>query len=191
MNFAETLKRLVESEDFENQFLDLLSLLEYVGCRKIIKGVPFTEVTAEILTHIQEESLHALILKRLVRRPTLWSRSRFSEMGWRYFKRLDEMISREVTPSYAAVSWAIEQRALKVYPLYLEITQREDVRHTIATILAQEKKHAKLFEEARSHRWIEIETELWGEFVLDLDRVIGLNPGVTKSKKLFAESLNS
>ncbi|MBI1862310.1 MAG: ferritin-like domain-containing protein [Deltaproteobacteria bacterium] len=166
MSFLHTLAKISENPRLENEFLELLSLLEYVGCRKILKGVPVEKVSVDVLVHIQEESLHALMLRRLVDKPSgvPWSESLFAPMGWEYFRQLDKRVSTEVSPSYEAVSWAIEQRALSLYPDYFSLTTREDVKKVLSTIIAQEKRHAIHFAAAEATRWLEIEGELWAEF---------------------------
>jgi len=40
----------------ELEWVDLLSQLEYVGCRKIMKSIGFESVTLDVLRHVSEEA---------------------------------------------------------------------------------------------------------------------------------------
>jgi hypothetical protein len=178
------LSRLVKQPDWETEWLDLLSQLEYVGCRKILKSVSFDDVDHQILRHIYEEASHALFLKELVvnrgsRRP--WSEGKFSAVGWRYFQLVDESVSSLQKDSqsapYPAVSWTIEQRVLSVYPLYLDLTQDPQVKKTIARILVQERRHSQQFEGPRltedlRQAFLSAEAELWAAFCGSLEILV-------------------
>ncbi len=146
MQFQRTLEKICDDVRLENEFLNLLSLLEYVGCRKILKGVPFESVDCDVLQHVQEESLHALMLRRLVPPGLTWGAGLFIDLGWKYFRELDLRISARVAPSYVPVSFAIESRVLEVYPLFIQTTRRGDVGKTLEAILLQERRHAARFE---------------------------------------------
>lgn len=156
-------------EDRETQWLDLLSQLEYVGCRKILKSVPYERVDAQTLQHIHEEAFHAYLLKNLVRRRgrggASWSANPLSALGWKYFQTLDQQVSAlDDEPSYPLVSWAIESRVLQLYPLYIELTDDPEIKRTLKTILAQEKRHGDQFDEqVLPHRAeaAEIERRCW------------------------------
>jgi hypothetical protein len=185
---AELLYKASSSPALERELLDLLSQLEYVGCRKILKGVPFHAVTAEVLRHVAEEASHAYLLKAAAERlgsserpserpwQRSWADSPMGALGWEYFSRLDERISAETeaaTLNYPAVSWAVERRVLMVYPLYLEITRDEGVKQALARILAQEKRHGKELSRVEfplglHEKMIAIESELWSELVTGL-----------------------
>src|SRR5215831_20723061 len=122
----ELLARIVASPDAELEWIDLLSQLEYVGCRKIVKSVGFESVSLEILRHVSEEASHAFLLKAVVEegglRDRSWREGRFAEAGWRYFQSLDQRVSAFSGSEglrYPGVSWAIERRVLAVYPEYL------------------------------------------------------------------------
>lgn len=160
----------------EGWFLELLAQLEYVGCRKILKGVPFGEVTVEVLQHVSEEAQHAFLLKNQAVRVhgnKTWTDSMFGAAGWRYFSDLDREISLRCQGSeYQWVSWAIEQRVLWVYPQYLELTQNAAVQATIRVILAQEARHGEYFGgrgEQTETIAREIECGLWRRLVGELE----------------------
>jgi hypothetical protein len=170
-DFERLLHVIVSDPMLEWEWVDLLSQLEYVGCRKILKAVPFEKVDREVLRHVAEEASHAFLLKSLVpwedRRET-----RFSAIGWRYFQSIDARVSAgqdDIARCYPAVSWAVEQRVLRVYPAYARKTLSSDVKRALSTILAQEKRHHDVFErltigETSPDAILEIEAQCWDAF---------------------------
>ena len=174
--FLKILSGIVEDPNLEMEWLDLLSQLEYVGCRKIVKSLPYDRITLEVLQHVFEESSHAFLLKSVAEKKGLarrtWQSAPLSRIGWAYFQELDQRIS-SLTPqavwNYPGVSWAIESRVLWVYPRYHEMTRDEGVRGVLARILAQEKRHSAQFHEVDfpadlREKMLAIEAELWGGF---------------------------
>jgi hypothetical protein len=178
------LGRIVASPDIELEWIDLLSQLEYVGCRKIVKSVGFEAVSLEILRHVSEEASHAFLLKSVVEegglRDRSWREGRFAEAGWRYFQALDQRISALPGSDglrYPGVSWAIERRVLVVYPAYLQRTRNESLKKALRRILAQEERHGAQFGEfsfpdGYLAQVARIEEALWPEFVAAADRLI-------------------
>ena len=172
----ELLGRIVASPDVELEWIDLLSQLEYVGCRKIVKSVGFEAVSLEILRHVSEEASHAFLLKSVVEegglRDRSWRDGRFAEAGWGYFQSLDQRISSLPGSDglrYPGVSWAIERRVLVVYPAYLKVTRNESLKKALRRILAQEERHGAQFGEfafpdGYLTQVARIEEALWPEF---------------------------
>ena len=181
---AQFLGRLSAVPALELEWIDLLSQLEYVGCRKIVKSVGFESVSLEILRHVSEEASHAYLLKAVVEEGGLcdrsWREGRFAEVGWRYFQSLDQRISALADSEglrYPGVSWAIERRVLVVYPAYLKITQNESLKKALKRILAQEERHGALFGEFQfPDGYLEeiarIEESLWPDFVRAAERLL-------------------
>jgi hypothetical protein len=168
----------------ELEWIDLLSQLEYVGCRKIVKSIGFESVTLEILRHVSEESSHAYLLKAVAEEGGLagrsWRDGLFAQVGWGYFQALDRRISALPGSDglrYPAVSWAIERRVLVVYPAVLRVTRNESLKRALRRILAQEERHGKLFAEVpfpggMAADVARIEEQLWPEFVAAARRLI-------------------
>jgi hypothetical protein len=167
------LELVTASPEREAQWLDLLSQLEYVGARKILKGVRFDRIDAGVLQHAAEEASHAWLLKeaaeRLGRTGATWD-SPLSQLAWRYFRELDTQISAlQEEGHYPAVSWAIERRVMEVYPAYVALTRDPGVRTALQQILAQEKRHGAQFDAVELPAEVKrkaalIEEELWDEF---------------------------
>ena len=177
------LERLAAAPALELEWIDLLSQLEYVGCRKIVKSVGFESVSLEILRHVSEEASHAYLLKAVVEegglRDRSWREGRFAEAGWRYFQSLDQRISALPESDglrYPGVSWAIERRVLVVYPAYLGLTRNESLKKALRRILAQEERHGAQFGEfafpdGYLPQVATIEEALWPEFTAAASRL--------------------
>lgn len=159
---------------WETEWIDLLSQLEYVGCRKIIKSVDFRDVGSEVLQHIAEEAQHALLLKRIVdqrRGRRSWIEGRFQAAGWEYFQTLDHQASAEPSSlaPYQVTSWIVEQRVLALYPFLEQHTQDATFKRALNSILAQERRHGDQFEVALSDpelrtNLLHLEAQIWHTF---------------------------
>ena len=168
----------------ELEWIDLLSQLEYVGCRKIMKSIGYESVTLEVLRHVSEEASHAYLLRAVVEEGGIagrsWREGRFAEVGWGYFQNLDRRISALPGAEglqYPAVSWAIERRVLVVYPAYLRVTRNESLRRALRRILAQEQRHGAQFAEVPFPEGMgadvaRIEEQLWPDFVAAARRLL-------------------
>lgn len=182
-SIVDFLRRIAAAPDLELEWIDLLSQLEYVGCRKIVKSVGFEAVSLEILRHVAEEASHAFLLKSVVEegglRSRSWREGRFAEAGWRYFQGLDQRVSAIPGSDglrYPGVSWAIERRVLVVYPAYLKVTGNESLKKALRRILAQEERHGAqfagfAFPEGYLPRVAAIEEALWPEFTAEAGRL--------------------
>ena len=166
------LNNIVEQPERETEWLELLSLLEYVGARKLFKSVPFHEITATTLKHMHEEAQHAYLLKRvasdLCQSDRSWRNNPLFDVGYWYLDGVDKevtQLSLELgLPPYALVTAVIEERALVVYPPYLERTRNPAVQRVIRQIMTQERSHLALFPQlsaAAKERAKGVESVLW------------------------------
>ncbi len=183
-DFERLLVRVCAEPALELEWVDLLSQLEYAGCRKIVKSVEFDRVSLDVLRHVSEESQHAFLLKEAAEREGLprrsWGEGKLARAGWGYFQGLDQAVSAlpvEARFRYPGVSWAVERRVLAVYPPYLKLTRRAAVREALRRILAQEVEHAARFDrvefpEGFRARVAGIEEELWSAFRRDLAALV-------------------
>jgi hypothetical protein len=177
------LGRFAAEPDLELEWIDLLSQLEYVGFRKIVKSVAFEAVSLEVLRHVSEEASHAWLLKSVVEHGGLrgrsWREGRFALAGWRYFQGLDQAVSALPASEglrYPGVSWAIERRVLVVYPAYLRISPNEELKKALRRILAQEERHGEqfaafAFPDGYLSQVARIEEGLWPRFVAEAERL--------------------
>ena len=178
------LGKLAASPQLELEWIDLLSQLEYVGCRKIVKSIGFESVSLEVLRHVSEEASHAYLLKAVVEEGGIvgrsWRDGRFAEAGWGYFQNLDRRISALPGADglrYPAVSWAIERRVLVVYPAYLRVSRNEALKKALRRILAQEERHGAQFAQVpfpdgMAAEIARIEEALWPEFLAAAGRLV-------------------
>ncbi len=174
--FESVLKRVCSDPELEAEWLRMLSQLEYAGCRKIVKSVPFEKVDLSVLNHVMEEASHAYLLRAQADRlGRVALSSVLNEIAWTYFQTLDHGVSRLHGEGYLypPVSWIIERRVLEVYPLYLSATRQLGVKKVLSRILAQEQRHGAQFEALKlDERFkaaaVEWEASLWSDFVLGL-----------------------
>ena len=179
---AAFLDRACAEPALEREWVDLLSQLEYVGFRKITKSVRYDQVSLESLRHMSEEASHAFLMKAAAEKMGLpersWKDNPYSEAGWTYFQGLDRGVEAAIpAPArcYPLVSVAVERRVLALYPAYLERTKNPDVRRAVTRILAQEKRHAALFDErdlpeGEVELACRLEVKLWGEMIRAISR---------------------
>ena len=174
---------LLKNPKLEIEWVDLMSQLEFVGCRKIIKNISFSEITVQSLKHLSEEANHAFLLKTAAEQSGLnkrtWAEGLFSFSGWEYFHELDKEIS-EMQPEkrrYPAVSWVIETRVLTFYPWYMERCAFPKVKRVLGQILAQEQRHAEFFgtvpfSDTEKGEMLRAEQQLWQKFIEKAHQII-------------------
>ena len=134
------------------RFLNMLSLLEHIGSRKIMACRAMTEPGHDILKHLAEETRHAFFFKRiaekLARRPLDYSHpnTMAGASARSYMGRLDAEIARvlaggaSVLP-YLYMSLMVELRAVWTYRLYQTVLAEENTGVTLKSILAEEELH--------------------------------------------------
>lgn len=176
-------KALLRNPKLELEWVDLLSQLEFIGCRKIMKAVGFESMSVQSLKHLSEEANHAYLLKSAAEQSGLparpWSEGLFSRAGFEYFSQLDHEISRQQPGgrSYPAVSWVVETRVLTLYPWYIEKTTLPKVKRVLTQILAQEQKHSEFFghvpfTDSEKGNMLRTEERLWQKFLENAYRVL-------------------
>jgi hypothetical protein len=134
------------------RFLNMLSLLEHIGSRKIMASRAMAEPGHDILKHLAEETRHAFFFKRaaekLARRPLDYSHANTmaGASARSYMGRLDAEIARALAGSapalpYLYMSLIVELRAVWTYRLYQTILAEENTGVTLKSILAEEELH--------------------------------------------------
>jgi hypothetical protein len=152
------LKEVTRDPGRHARFLNTLSLLEYIGVRKILKSQPAASLSAEMLEHILEEARHAAILKRLALRvggaavadygaPALLC----GEEARRYIQTLDRGAAIDLRESgfpaiapavnYLYTTLLIEERAGRVYPVYEPLLAALGLGGVLAGIVREEEGH--------------------------------------------------
>jgi bacterioferritin (cytochrome b1) len=151
-----TLRGIVGSPALNARFANTLSLLEYIGTRKILKSQNAETITAEMLSHIAEEVRHAQVLKKIALRLSGGALATYGDAellcgpaAREYFKRVDlgaEETGSDRFRNYLLTTLLIEERANSVYPIYEKLLREEtpDGRVSasqIAGILRDEQGH--------------------------------------------------
>lgn len=142
----------------EAQWLNTLSLLEYIGSRKISKTVCLSHPSLETLKHFADETRHSFTFKKLSQ---LLSEGHCEEYlcgdeAASYFQMLDKTISEYVVEltgrddpyqNYLFVTAMIERRAMKIYPVYRVVTQNVQVCDELQHIIVEEVGHKDTIED--------------------------------------------
>ena len=134
-------------------FLNLLSLLEHIGSRKIMLSQMKGILTQDILKHLAEETRHAFFFKREAEKLAGRSLEGYPDAetlaagsGKLYFGRLDSGLTRPLgdvhaETGYLWVSLVIELRAIWVYRLYQKALKASGYPLPLKGIIAEEDKH--------------------------------------------------
>jgi hypothetical protein len=161
------LERIVGDRGIEARWLNTVSLLEFVGARKIMRTVASRHPRREILEHVADETRHALAFKALAEQ--LWEGAlgdgddaylcRGAALS--YFQQLDRGAAEVVDGAlgrhdeeacYLVTTTLIERRAMRLYPLYRSMTQHEFIKEELKAVILEEASHRKALEEAAEAR---------------------------------------
>ena len=205
-SFIQFLDNVIADAATHAGFLNMLSLMEHVGSRKIMLTQMKGDMSRDTLKHMAEETRHAFFFKaqaeRIGRRAALGYGA--EDMLCRaaalmYFGRLDAAISglldrcADHVP-YLWVSLIVELRANWVYGLYQAALARASHPLSLRSILAEEKAHMDEMHEAliaadthagtRLPRFAAMETDLFQRFQTQL--IETANVGTLASTPAFA-----
>jgi hypothetical protein len=135
------------------RLLNTLSLLEYIGGRKIIKSQQQETINYNILAHAAEELRHAQVLKKaaLKLEPDLCKTYAAHSLlcgaeACDYFQKIDhaaiiETQETDAWKSYLYTSYLIETRAIKFYKLFEEVLAEHHQMSVFRGILIEENRH--------------------------------------------------
>lgn len=160
-NTRELFSGIISSNPLHAKWLNTLSYLENCGARKIAACEHPTLVREEMLKHAAEEFRHAHYLKRQIQRigSPIENYSLPNLLGGtatlHYLNGLDIKTCRYLNSQgllnrasvYLLVTYAIEVRAEKLYPLYHEELRAAGSPITVKSIILEEAEH---LEEMRS-----------------------------------------
>jgi hypothetical protein len=152
--FEELLRAIIENSHRHAQFLNMLSLLEHIGSRKIMLSQMRTALTQEVLKHLAEETRHAAFFKREAERVAGAAIESYSDdeticaaAARGYFGRLDARLTAMLpagapakTP-YLWVSLIIELRAVWIYNRYQRELAQVGFPLSLRGVLAEEERH--------------------------------------------------
>lgn len=146
------LERIALDPAVESRWLNTVSLLEFVGARKISRTVADRHPSLEVLEHLADETRHALAFKRLAVEVGGEDVADYlcpREAG-AYFQGLDRALSAWAAKpdgqadewlSYLLTTTMIERRAMQLYPLYRAISGHPAVREELRRVIAEEQSH--------------------------------------------------
>lgn len=146
------LNSIAEDPELEARWLNTLSLLEFIGARKIGKTMCQTHPSATVLDHWADETRHAYAFKALCEELADGEFEGYlaMEAATNYFQQLDqratdwlrERVGVEQTAlNYLLVTTLIERRAMMVYPLYRAATNHEFIADELQSIVVEEQDH--------------------------------------------------
>lgn len=155
--FKDILEKIALRPEAESRWLNTLSLLEYIGARKIGKTFSKMHPSLEVLQHHADETRHAYAFKRLSAIVSGGVDLGYlcSDEAVDYFETLDKTLSEWMTrltgkadpfQNYLLVTAVIERRAMKLYPLYRKITRNGFVRDELKQVVDEEANHRRLIE---------------------------------------------
>jgi hypothetical protein len=151
--FGAFLRDIIAETGDHTRFLNLLSLLEHIGSRKIMLSQMKGILTQDILKHLAEETRHAFFFKREAEKLAGRSLEGYPDAetlaagsGKLYFGRLDSGLTRPLgdvhaETGYLWVSLIIELRAIWVYRLYQKALTAAGYPLPLKGIIAEEDKH--------------------------------------------------
>lgn len=182
------LEAIVTDRAIEARWLNTISMLEFIGARKISRTVAARHPDARTLEHLTDETRHAHAFKQLADWLTPGEACQeylCAEEAISYFQRLDQSLSawlrdelgvEDQVASYLMTTTLIERRAMRLYPLYRSITPHERVQDELQRVILEEANHRKALEEdaraliaARGFQagltpCVDLEEQLLGEF---------------------------
>jgi hypothetical protein len=171
------LTAIVQNPPKHAKFMNMLSMLEHMGSRKIMVSQMDKTLTEDVLKHLAEEARHAYFFKRQAERIAGKALDGYTEENTMervpalmYFGRLDAGISAQVTgeEAYPWVSLIIELRACWLYEIYNDVLSKSGLKLSLKSLLAEEDMHlAEMFgmcgqDTEKLKRLSAYETELFG-----------------------------
>ena len=183
------------------RFMNMLSLLEHIGSRKIMASRAMAVPGHDILKHLAEETRHAFFFKRaaekLARRPMDYSHpnTMACASARSYMGRLDAEIARVLADGspalpYLYMSLIVELRAVWTYRLYQSVLTEENTGLTLKSILAEEELHLSAMLARLTHRDSNVATRIALFSRFEEIRFRRLWPGIeeeTQNHRLAAE----
>ena len=152
----QTLETLIAHPADHARFLNMLSMLEHMGSRKIMLSQNHRTLNQDTLKHLAEEARHAFFFKRQAEKiagHAIPDYSRDNTMRFfaaqQYFGRLDAAVTYHVgtESAYPWVSLIIELRACWFYGLYQSVLEQAKMALSLKSLLAEEDHHlAEMYE---------------------------------------------
>lgn len=162
MTWQNCIRTIVRSPTLHARLLNSLSLLEFIGARKIMKSQEETFVTPAVLAHATEEIRHAQIIKKLAIKIGGESMHTYEsetllcgEEAKAYIHGIDYKAQtvlgeKDSWRNYLLTTLVVEERAQELYPFYEEVLSSLGFGGPIKTIVREEVEHlAEVIERLR------------------------------------------
>lgn len=158
-NLGELIKQIVGNAELHAKWLNTLSMMENCGARKIAGSEHSHNVDLIVLKHAAEEARHAYYLKSQIRKIAYNGCTTYEPesilapiQSFQYLPQLDITINRFLKElgyqsenlkyaSYLLVTYAIEERADELYPIYERALKESKSNISVRMIIAEEKGH--------------------------------------------------
>lgn len=160
MEFHHLLKKIVQEGSTHAKWLNTLSFMENAGARKISKCEHPTLVSQIQLKHAAEEHRHAYYLKKQIGKinPELCKTYESTELlapiatsqylhsldikACRYLQEAFQLNKTDIKyAAYLFVTYAIEVRADKLYPVYQQALTEASSKIMVKSIILEEEGH--------------------------------------------------
>lgn len=147
------LKKMALIPEMHGRFLNTLSLLEFIGARKIMKSQAEEMITPTVLAHAVEEIRHAQVIKKLAIKVggknviTYDSRALLCGTEARNYIHGIDYKAQEVLGevdswrNYLLTTLIVEERAQELYPYYDEVLSHIGMGGPLQTIVREEVGH--------------------------------------------------
>lgn len=165
------LQGILADPKLEASWLNTVSLMELIGARKIAKTVCRSHPSVEILEHFADESRHALAFKKLAEAIEPKIKSYLCrEEAVTYFQSLDHGLKQQIIAltgqedeflNYLMTTTVIERRAMKLYPLYRELSTNPVVRDELERVIGEESNHRVPLENMTRERLSQFGPDAW------------------------------
>lgn len=146
------------------RFLNSISLMEYMGARKIMKSQHEESIRAEVLAHMAEEIRHAQVFKKMALKLSEGLLVTYDaeyllagNEARAYIQAVDQAVAGVLRKqdsyfNYLLSTLLIEERANKVYPFYAQLLEPYGFATLIQKILREEEHHLKEIEDSLKER---------------------------------------
>lgn len=207
------LKQIASEPQLEARWLNTVSLMEFIGARKISRTVADRHPSTAVLQHLSDETRHALAFKKLAhevggREPEGYL---CTDAAKTYFQTLDRALSawaaerrgsEDTFLNYLLTTTLIEQRAMVIYPLYKAATRSEVVRAELKAVVIEEQSHRAEIED-RCRQLLEragvasldepeaLEAKLFERFLTALEAEVGSVVALAAQSEVSADRLAS
>lgn len=153
IHWQNTIQQLIQKPELHARFLNTLSMLEFIGARKIMKSQQEELVTPTVLAHATEEIRHAQIIKKLAiklggksvityePKTLLCGQEARNYIHGIDYKAQEVLGESDSWRNYLLTTLIIEERAQELYPYYDAALAPIGLGGPLQTIVREEVGH--------------------------------------------------